>query len=233
MGMTMITTMTMIVVVASLLDVVDVGVALDARLMTPGSKTHLRKTITSKTHRRKIITASTDVADGVKPVVQATMIPTVAVDGVVGVVLATTTLAITMTMTTTMTMTLTTTMILTTTLTTTMTTDVVDGVVEDAMEDHHVASALMGPDHLVQTTRGQARVLTAPNQPGSRLARAEEDHDAPTIKGLSVLMVPNLITAGAKTQANPHALMELPLYAPMVTSHPQGQSAQATFLCSF
>merc|ERR1719234_3071691 len=102
----------MIVVVASLLDVVvvvvDVGVDLDGRLMTPGSKTHL-----SKIHLRKTITVTTDVVDGVKPVVLATIIPTVAVDGVAGVVLATTTLAITMT----------TTMTLTTTLTTTMTTD--------------------------------------------------------------------------------------------------------------
>merc|ERR1719180_722051 len=102
-----------------------------------------------------------------------------------------------MTMTTTMT--LTTAMILTTTLTTTMTTAVVDGVVEAVMEDRHVA-ALMGPDHLVQTTRGQTRVLTAPNQPGSCLARQEEDHDAPTTKGLSVLMVPDPITAVAETQ---------------------------------
>merc|ERR1719376_1203807 len=89
--------------------------------------------------------------------------------------------------------------------------------------DRHVG-VLMGLHHLVQTTRGQTRVLTAPNQPGSRLARQEEDHDAPTTKGLSVLMVPDLITADAKTQAILPALMEIPLAALMVTSQPQDQS---------
>merc|ERR1719234_2662798 len=125
-------TTTMIVVVASLLVVVDVavegeGVDLDGRLMTPGSKTHLKK----------IITVTTDVADGVKPAVLATTMTTETVDGLGGAVLATTTLAITMTMTTTM------------TLTTTMILDVVDGVVEAVMEDRHVVVP-MGLDRLVQ-----------------------------------------------------------------------------------
>merc|ERR1712032_717002 len=181
--MTMRMTTTMIVVVASLLyvevvvvvvDKVDVvegqGVDLDGRLMTPGSKTLQRKTTT----------VTTDVVDGVKPVVQAITIPTVVVDGVGGVVSATTTMATTMTMRTTMT--LTTTMILT------MTIDAMDGVAEVVMEGRYVASALMGQDQLVQTTRGQTSVLTAPYQPGSRLAQQEEDHDAQTTKGLSVLM---------------------------------------------
>merc|ERR1719239_664615 len=207
-------TMRMIVVVVSLLVVevvVDVvegqGVVLDGRLMTPGSKNHLRKTIT----------VTTDVVDGVKPVVLAITIPT------------TTTMAITMTMTTTTT--LTTTMILTMTLT--MTIDAMAGVVEVVMEGRCVASVLMGQDHLVQTTRGQTSVLTAPYQPGSRLAQQEEDHDAQTTKDLSVLMEPDLSTGSAKTQANPPAPMELPHSAPMATSQLQGQSVQATFLCSF
>merc|ERR1712032_1477371 len=139
--MTMRMTTTMIVVVASLLDVevvvvvvdkVDVvegqGVDLDGRLMTPGSKTLQRKTTT----------VTTDVVDGVKPVVQAITIPTV----------------------------------------------VVDGVGEVVMEGRYVASALMGQDQLVQTTRGQTSVLKAPYQPGYRLAQREEDHDAQTTKGL-------------------------------------------------
>merc|ERR1712032_1072996 len=211
---TMITTMrttmrtTMIVVVASLLlvevvvDVVDVvdkvdvvegqGVVLDGRPMTPGSKTHLRRTIT----------VTVDVADGVKSVVQAITIPTVAVDGVGGVVLATTTMAITMTLTTTMTLTM--------TLTLTMTIDAMDGVVEVVMEGRCMASVLMGLNRLVQTTRGQTSVLTAPYQPGSRLARQEEDHDVQTTKCLSVLMEPDLSTGSAKTQVNPPAPMDLP-----------------------
>merc|ERR1712032_1155226 len=225
--MTMTMTTTMIVVVASLLlvevvvDVVDVvdkvdgvegqGVVLDGRPMTPGSKTHLRRTIT----------VTVDVADGVKSVVQAITIPTVAVDGVGGVVLATTTMAITMTMTTTMTLTL------------TMTIDAMDGVVEVVMEGRCMASVLMGLNRLVQTTRGQTSVLTAPYQPGSRLARQEEDHDVQTTKCLSVLMEPDLSTGSAKTQVNPPAPMELPHSAPMATSQLQGQSVQATFLCSF
>merc|ERR1712032_1244803 len=85
-----------------------------------------------------------------------------------------TTMATTMTMRTTMT--LTTTMILT------MTIDAMDGVAEVVMEGRYVASALMGQDQLVQTTRGQTSVLTAPYQPGSRLAQQEEDHDAQTTK---------------------------------------------------
>merc|ERR1719239_1321841 len=204
--MTMTMTTTMIVVVASLLvvevvvDVVDVvdkvdvvegqGVVLDGRPMTPGSKTHLRRTIT----------VTVDVADGGKSVVQAITIPTVAVDGVGGVVSATTTMAITMTMTTTMI--LTTTMTLTMTLT--MTIDAMAGVVEVVMEGRCVASVLMGQDHDVQTT-----------------------------KCLSVLMEPDLSTGSAKTQVNPPAPMELPHSAPMATSQLQGQSVQATFLCSF
>merc|ERR1712032_1625617 len=70
-------------------------------------------------------------------------------------------------------MTLTTTM----TLTLTMTIDAMDGVVEVVMEGRCMASVLMGLNRLVQTTRGQTSVLTAPYQPGSRLARQEEDHD--------------------------------------------------------
>merc|ERR1712032_1110886 len=62
---------------------------------------------------------------------------------------------------------------------------------------------------------------------------SKEDHDVQTTKCLSVLMEPDLSTGSAKTQVNPPAPMELPHSAPMATSQLQGQSVQATFLCSF
>merc|ERR1712032_523393 len=61
----------------------------------------------------------------------------------------------------------------------------------------------------------------------------DDRHDVQTTKCLSVLMEPDLSTGSAKTQVNPPAPMELPHSAPMATSQLQGQSVQATFLCSF
>merc|ERR550519_3140774 len=143
---------------------VVVEVVLDDRLMIPGRKTHLKKTIT----------ITIDMVGGLKRVVLPLTMAIDSVDGVGGVVLAitmattmatatATAMAITMTMTASMVMTMTMTMAMTMTMT--MTIDVVGGM-EGVVLDGQCTVARTGLDHLARIRRGRAHVLMAPHQAG-------------------------------------------------------------------
>merc|ERR1711951_5089 len=92
--------------------------------------------------------------------------------------------------------------------------------------------AVTGLDHPARTTRGQTHVLMAPHRPGSRFARLEDGHDAPTTRDRHALMATDLTMGSAKTQAHPPAQMEQSLSALMVVLQLQNQSVQTTTLMS-
>merc|ERR1719391_980752 len=112
-------------------------------------------------------------------------------------------------------------------MTLTMTIDVAEGVVLGGLL---MDIAVTGLDHPARTIRGQTLVLMAPPQPGSRFARLEGGHDAPTTRDQPALMATDLTMASAKTQANPPARMEQSLSALMVAPQLQSQSVQTTTL---
>merc|ERR1711934_1181077 len=203
---------TMTMMAASLLGVgvVVERAALEGRPMIRGSKTHLRKTIT----------ITIDMVGGVKRVVLP--LTMAIVDGVEEVVLAIITMAMTMTMT--MRMAMTTTMA--------MTIDVVGGM-EGVVLDGRCMAGRTGLDRLARTSRGQTHVLMASHRPGCCLVQPEDDHIAPTTRGLSALMAPDLGKGSAETRADPPAQMELPLSARMATPRLSGQAVQTTFQWSF
>merc|ERR1719339_709996 len=117
-----------------------------------------------------------------------------------------------------------------------MTIDVVggmEGVVLDGRRKISCTAARTGLDHLARKSRGQTHVLMASHRPGCCLVQPEDDHDAPTTRGLSVLMAPDLGKGSAEIQADRPAQMELPLAARMATPRLSGQSVQTTFQWSF
>merc|ERR1712037_1021957 len=87
------------------------------------------------------------------------------------------------------TMTKTMTMTMAMTMTMTMTIDVVGGM-EGVVLDDQCTVARTGLDRLARTRRGRAHVAMAPYQAGCGLVHLEDDHDAPTNRGLSVLTAP-------------------------------------------